>query len=621
VIVISLFSCITANTLDVSLSQPIRAFTTFLNGSSANSKFGTSVKGIGDFNGDGFGDFAVSAPYASSKWYNGNVYIFFGFQEANITTSLSSAGFPSQNGFVIYGESDNDLMGTSVSNAGDLNGDGLSDIIISSELSSPSSNARHGGTSYVIYGRKNVSNIDLATLNTTVGFRIKGSTEYEYSGCSVSSAGDVNGDGVNDLIVGAYNATNKGYANTGAAYVIYGKRSGLTDINLGSLTKAQGFAMYGSVAGEGFGYSVSGADVNNDGYSDLIIGSYYYNGFTGRAFVVFGQSGTRDSLQMKQMKLGREGFLINAAVTGDGIGISVAGVADINGDKIPDIVLGAYWSSYVRLHAGAVYVIYGRKSFIGTMNLDSITSTDGFIIGGPQKYSAAGNSVASGGDFNGDGINDIVIGLSKATINGAGDAGMAFVIFGLSEPRSFLDLYQLPAIRGFSVDGVQASDLAGYSVGGGCDFNHDNFSDIIVGATGASVGRTRSAGRAYIVYGSAMPTSEPSQSETTYILGLNFGNTVVFLLFMFIIACCIFACVASYISAYCWTSYDGKETAEPNAPPSVIEQDGHHFDNWYQEIQIEFDKDMDQSFHTLPAFRNSQKDLEVGEQVEVGESR
>jgi hypothetical protein len=118
VIVISLFSCITANTLDVSLSQPIRAFTTFLNGSSANSKFGTSVKGIGDFNGDGFGDFAVSAPYASSKWYNGNVYIFFGFQEANITTSLSSAGFPSQNGFVIYGESDNDLMGTSVSNAG-----------------------------------------------------------------------------------------------------------------------------------------------------------------------------------------------------------------------------------------------------------------------------------------------------------------------------------------------------------------------------------------------------------------------------------------------------------------------------------------------------------------------
>ncbi len=120
VIVVTLFSCVTANTLDVSLSQPIRAFTTFLNGSTANSKFGTSVKGIGDFNGDGFGDFAVSAPYASSKWYNGNVYIFFGFQEANITSSLSPAGFPSQNGFVIYGETDNDLMGTSVSNAGNI---------------------------------------------------------------------------------------------------------------------------------------------------------------------------------------------------------------------------------------------------------------------------------------------------------------------------------------------------------------------------------------------------------------------------------------------------------------------------------------------------------------------
>eukprot|EP01040_Poterioochromonas_malhamensis_P011617 gene11616-12675_t len=540
----------------------VQALQISVSGPAAESKFGSAVQGIGDFNGDGYGDFVVGAPSFSSstksKWYNGKVFVIYG--HANITSTITTADLPKTKGFSITGESSNDFMGAAVANAGDINGDGLNDIIVSTTNYSPTDELRNVGRSYVIYGKKNqTTDIDLSTLSSTQGFHIQGANAFDTSGCSVSTAGDVNGDGIDDIIIGAYNATNKGYANTGAAYVIYGKRSGLTDINLGSLTKAQGFAIYGGIAGEGFGYSVSAADVDNDGYSDLIIGAYYYNGFSGRVIVVYGETGTRDDVQVKQLKQGREGFIINAASVGGGLGITVAGVGDVNGDKYPDIIIGANWATYFyRTFSGAAYVIYGGKTLSGQINLASITKTDGYVIVGPKSNSYTGISVADAGDVNGDGLHDVIVGSNRATVNGLSNAGMANVIYGQSGTRDLLDLNYFSSSQGIVINGIQANGYTGAAVGGNSDFNRDNCSDIIVGTMAATVGGAKNVGTAYVITGTTTPVTE-GDSTPTYIMGLSFSLLVVVFICFAFIACGLLICLGCCISFYCNKRSEEKE--------------------------------------------------------------
>jgi flagellin-like hook-associated protein FlgL len=227
---------------------------------------------------------------------SGSAYVVFGKSDGNAVELSQIEQDSNDNGFVINGASAGDIAGKSVSGAGDVNGDGLDDVIIGAPMAEP--NSYYGaGKSYVVYGKSDGASVELSSIEQDTnasGFVINGISDRDFSGTSVSSAGDVNDDGLSDLIVGSYGRPNGGVSGT--SYVIFGKNDGtkvdLSDIEDGSNT--QGFAIDGSSRGDQAGISVSSAgDMNEDGLADVVLGasgSDINGNKTGAGYVIFGKT-------------------------------------------------------------------------------------------------------------------------------------------------------------------------------------------------------------------------------------------------------------------------------------------------------------------------------------------
>ena len=280
--------------------------------------------------------------------------------------------------------------------------------------------------------------LNLWDLNGSNGFAINGIAANDESGSEVSSAGDVNGDGFDDLIIAAYSADPNGIDRAGQTYVVFGSNSGFGDsLNLWELNGSNGFAINGIAAGDLSGFSVSSAgDVNGDGIDDLIIGAIWAdpNGlsYAGQSYVVFGSnSGFGDSLNLWDLN-GSNGFAINGIGANDQSGLSVSSAGDVNGDGFDDLIIGANSAEPNGIsYAGQSYVVFGSNSgFSDSLNLGDLNGSNGFAINGIGANDRSGSSVSSAGDVNGDGFDDLIIGAAFADGNGIINAGQSYVVFG-----------------------------------------------------------------------------------------------------------------------------------------------------------------------------------------------
>lgn len=320
-------------------------------------------------------------------------------------------------------------------------------------------------------------NIDLGILGND-GYVIQGDTRFDRAGQSVSLAGDFNGDGQNDVLVGASGADPSPLGPAGRAYLVFGPPSSgpLWLRELGD----RGFRFIRATDREFLGYSVTGVgDFDGDGFDDIAVSGLGYNNYAGRVFVVFGEA-EPDTVDLSS--LGDRGLEINQPNILNRFGFSIAAAGDVNGDGFDDLVIGAPLADPVgRNNAGEVYVIFGqdRRSSLDVSSLGS----RGFLIRGPSGE-GAGDSVGGGGDIDGDGLDDIVIGTT-------GLDDRSFVVFGQAG-NTTIDLATL-GLRGFPIENVNAESIA---VAG--DVDNDGLDDVVIGER---LFGTDNRGRGVVVFG------------------------------------------------------------------------------------------------------------------------
>ncbi|WP_267871490.1 hypothetical protein [Nostoc sp. CHAB 5715] len=464
-----------------------------INGINAGDGFGDSVSSAGDVNSDGIADLIIGAPYADPNGISsGQSYVVFG-KSTGWSATLNLSDLNGANGFAINGIAAGDWSGSSVSSAGDVNSDGIADLIIGA-LFAGGPNRPNSGQSYVVFGKSTgwSATLNLSDLNGANGFAINGINVADFSGRSVSSAGDVNSDGIADLIIGAFQGDPNG-DDSGQSYVVFGKSTGFSaTLNLSDLNGANGFAINGIAADDGSGFSVSSAgDVNSDGIADLIIGalSASPNGTdSGQSYVVFGKStGWSATLNLSDLN-GANGFAINGIAVGDRSGYSVSSAGDVNDDGIADLIIGAPDAS-----PNGTYVVFGKSTgWSATLNLSDLNGANGFAINGINA--GDGYSVSSAKDVNDDGIADLIIGTSNRD-----STEQSYVVFGKSTGWSAtLNLSDLNGANGFA--GIAVGNEPDVSVSSAGDVNNDGISDLIIGTPGGFLNGD-SPGQTYVVFG------------------------------------------------------------------------------------------------------------------------
>lgn len=472
-------------------------------GTVAGEESGTSLTNIGDFNGDNIDDIAIGAPLAppNGNAASGATYVVFGFK-ANIPASFNLQNLDGTDGFVINGIDADDNSGNSVIGNVDFNGDGIKDLIIGAPFSD--ANGSDSGEVYVVFGAVGgfSASMELSTLDGNNGFVMNGIAAGDQAGISLGSAGDFDGDGIEDIIIGANQADPNG-SSSGQIYIVFGNESSFgTSFELSALDGTNGIIINGIGSPDSAGVSVGIAgDFNGDGFDDVVIGATLGNSVTGQVYVIFGGQSLASPFELSTLN-GINGVIFNGISASDLAGLSVGGFGDFNDDGISDILIGAIGADpNGNTDAGSVYVVFGSKTFTSPFALSSLDGTNGVIYNGIDAADSTGISTMFAGDINSDGISDIVIGAEGADTNGL-EAGEAYVVYGKSTSFSSpIELSSLDGDTGFVINGIAAGDNAGRAVSTAGDFNGDGNSDFLIGAYKADGNSNNESGSTYVVFG------------------------------------------------------------------------------------------------------------------------
>ncbi len=488
------------------------------NGTGSFDNCGISVAGAGDVNADGFMDLIIGASLADPAGLSsaGKSYIVFGGPSVGGSGSLELSSLNGTNGFVCNGVATSDQSGISVDAAGDINGDGIDDLIIGARYADPNA-ILQAGTSYIVFGSPTLGasgSLELSSLNGTNGFAINGVDALDNSGFSVAGAGDINGDTIADLLISAHTADPNATNAAGETYVVFGGPSvgASGSLNLATLNGTNGFVINGIDASDNSGFSVSGAsDVNGDGMDDLIIGARYADpnalANAGESYIVFGGPGVGASGSLNLSALnGANGFVLNGIDVGDTSAFSVSGAGDVNADGFADVIIGARnGDPNGQSSAGECYIVFGGASVgaSGSLNLSTLNGANGFILNGIANGDFCGQSVSDARDPNGDGFADVIVGAPAADPNGNLGAGESYIVYGgpAVGAGGIVNASALNGTTGFALRGIVAGDQIGILVASPGDVNGDGVDDLIIGANGADPNAQPSAGAAYIVFG------------------------------------------------------------------------------------------------------------------------
>lgn len=526
-------SILTPTTITVGSSTPTPLnFPGFvINGLGGN--FGTSVSFLGDINGDGFGDFAIGAP-------GNTTYILFGSNNAlealdaadgSADSFLNLSFLDGTNGFQLKAGTDS---GFSVSFVGDVNGDGESDFMIGSETDNESWLVFGGSSQLSILDLTDDSNtpgvIDFnVVLEPELGFQFQGGPG-ENAGSAVNYAGDINLDGFGDFYI-ASSATDTVYLLFGGGYFAdptLNMGNNLVDLTSIGLSNPLGYVIQG--AGGALGTSIGFMpDTIGEGPYGLIIGAPITNvannplgvGPPGQVYYLIDGINALETLDtvnftqspdlhinINDLRSTDAGITFTGLNGDDLLGAAVSTAGDTNADGVADLLFSA---PGVNDGSGAVYLISGHiDNILDLVNFGTDLATLPEGLGNYTIFGVAGSSTGAslsyGGDFNGDGFGDIIIGAPDL-----GASGTTYVVFGgtfleqldaADDPNGLVDTNIslsnfVDGEHGFIITGLSAGDDASSAVRAAGDVNGDGFADILVGAPNANAG----AGQAYIVYG------------------------------------------------------------------------------------------------------------------------
>lgn len=477
---------------------------------------------VGDVNGDGLNDLILGDPAADVEEGNrrdaGKVYVIFGRSGLDLTYDLAK----SQADLVVTGARPGDMLGTAVA-VGDINGDGRLDLLIGAAgADGPDGlpeRRRDAGAVYVIYGRP-VPHKLIDIFDGDQDITLHGETPGDRFGASVAT-GDLNGDGIADLIVGATDADGprKERANAGQVYLFFGSTSLPSTIDLARQDAAM--TVFGRNSTDQLGSVLLSADVNGDGFEDLLIAAHQADGpgngrnNAGEVYILFGSTTLPATVDLAK---NRPDVHIYGADAGDTLGVSVA-LGDVNGDAYPDVILGAPGASgpqNKRPGAGEVSVLLGGPSLQGVYDL-AVGRYD-LIIYGADAGDRLGRAVASGqigGASFDEPFWDLVLGADSADgpENKRLNAGEAYLLLGQDPLPPTIDLQAKDAPVAAIFLGVEADDRLGSAAIAG-DLDGDGLAEVILGALNADgvENLKPDSGEAYIFFGSRFgPPAPPNQ--------------------------------------------------------------------------------------------------------------